>query len=216
MSTETQFRLPLAQGSREDRHLVHSPGTALLRLADGGREHLHLAPLHRSPSPDLCQQEPARTAKPGASSPCSARTSAQPRRWRTLSVGERQIVEIARALAVGSEVVIFDEPTSSLSLKEKEILFEVVRRLKAEGKAIIYISHFLDEILELCDRFIVLRNGRIHGQGDIGDVTKRDIIRMIVGKDINYDRKVDRDIAEKPALRITDITQRRPSQGHRL
>jgi ribose transport system ATP-binding protein len=123
-----------------------------------------------------------------------------------LSVGERQIVEIARALAIGSEVVIFDEPTSSLSLKEKEILFRVVRRLRAEGKAIIYISHFLDEILELCDRFIVLRNGRVHGHGDIADVTKRHIIRMIIGKDINYDRKVDRTIAQKPVLKITDIT----------
>lgn len=123
-----------------------------------------------------------------------------------LSVGERQIVEIARALAVGSELVIFDEPTSSLSLKEKEVLFRVMRRLRAEGKAIIYISHFLDEILELCDRFIVLRNGRVHGHGDIADVTKRDIIRMIIGKDINYDRKVDRVIAAAPVLKIADVT----------
>ncbi|MEO8666930.1 MAG: sugar ABC transporter ATP-binding protein [Bauldia sp.] len=122
-----------------------------------------------------------------------------------LSVGERQVVEIARALAVGSEVVIFDEPTSSLSLKEKDTLFKVIRRLKAEGKAIIYISHFLDEILELCDRFIVLRNGRIHGHGDIKDITKRDIIRMIIGRDINYERKTDRTLVEKPVLRVLGI-----------
>jgi ribose transport system ATP-binding protein len=122
-----------------------------------------------------------------------------------LSVGERQVVEIARALAMGSEVVIFDEPTSSLSLKEKETLFKVIRRLKAEGKAIIYISHFLDEILELCDRFIVLRNGRIHGHGDIKDVTKRDIIRMIIGRDINYERKNERSVEANPVLRVGGI-----------
>jgi ribose transport system ATP-binding protein len=122
-----------------------------------------------------------------------------------LSVGERQVVEIARALALGSEVVIFDEPTSSLSLKEKETLFAVIRRLRAEGKAIIYISHFLDEILELCDRFIVLRNGRIHGHGDIKDVTKRDIIRMIIGRDIGDERREQRSVEANPVLRITGI-----------
>lgn len=126
-------------------------------------------------------------------------------RMEDLSVGERQVVEIARALATGSEIVIFDEPTSSLSLKEKETLFKVIRKLKAEGKAIIYISHFLDEILDLCDSFIVLRNGRVHGQGNIADVTKSDIIRMIIGRDILYDQKVERVVAEKPVLRVENI-----------
>jgi ribose transport system ATP-binding protein len=126
-------------------------------------------------------------------------------RMEDLSVGERQVVEIARALATGSEIVIFDEPTSSLSLKEKEILFGVVRKLKQEGKAIIYITHFLDEVLEICDAFVVLRNGKVHGAGDIAGVTKRDIIRMIVGKDISYDKKVTRTIAPKPALRVENI-----------
>ena len=82
-----------------------------------------------------------------------------------ISVGERQVVEIARALAMGSEIVIFDEPTSSLSLKEKENLFEVIDLLKKEGKAIIYITHFLDEVMGICDKFVVLRNGKIHGKG---------------------------------------------------
>jgi ribose transport system ATP-binding protein len=123
----------------------------------------------------------------------------------TLSVGERQIVEIARALAMGSEIVIFDEPTSSLSLKEKETLFGVIRRLKAEGRAIIYITHFLDEILELCDRFIVLRNGKVHGHGDIEDVTKNDIIRMIIGRDIRYDKKVERTVADRPVLKVENV-----------
>jgi ribose transport system ATP-binding protein len=126
-------------------------------------------------------------------------------RMEDLSVGERQVVEIARALAMGSEIVIFDEPTSSLSLKEKETLFRVIRKLKADGKAIIYISHFLDEILELCDRFVVLRNGKVHGHGDTKNVTKNDIIRMIIGRDIRYDKKVERTVVEKPVLNVEGI-----------
>jgi ABC-type sugar transport system ATPase subunit len=122
-----------------------------------------------------------------------------------ISAGERQIVEIARALALGSQIVIFDEPTSSLSLKEKETLFNVIKKLKQEGKAIIYITHFLDEIMEICDKFVVLRNGEVHGQGEIKDITKRDIIRMIIGKDITQDKKVERTIAEKPVLKVEDI-----------
>ena len=88
-------------------------------------------------------------------------------RMEELSVGEKQIVEIARALATGSEIVIFDEPTSSLSVREKQRLFDIIRRLKSEGKTILYISHFLDEIMELCDSFLVLRNGKIAGQGRV-------------------------------------------------
>ena len=105
-------------------------------------------------------------------------------RMEELSVGEKQIVEIARALATGSNIVIFDEPTSSLSVKEKDILFGIVRKLRSEAKTIIYISHFLDEILDLCDSFVVLRNGRLVGQGSVQKVTKRDIIHMVVGKDV--------------------------------
>ena len=105
-------------------------------------------------------------------------------RMEQLSVGEKQIVEIARALATGSEIVIFDEPTSSLSVREKQRLFDIIRRLKSEGKTVIYISHFLDEIIELCDNFLVLRNGKVAGTGRVEDRTKNDMIRMVVGQDV--------------------------------
>ena len=126
-------------------------------------------------------------------------------RMEDISVGQRQEVEIARALALGSEIVIFDEPTSSLSLKEKEMLFKVIGKLKNEGKAIIYITHFLDEVMEICDKYVVLRNGKIHGSGEIADITKNEIIRMIIGKDIRYDKKIERTISEKPILKIENI-----------
>ncbi len=102
-------------------------------------------------------------------------------RMETLSVGEKQVVEIARAVAQGADIVIFDEPSSSLSLKEKDGLFAMVRKLKSEGKAVIYISHFLDEIEELCDTYAVLRNGRLVGSGQVADVSHDQIIEMVVG-----------------------------------
>ena len=120
----------------------------------------------------------------------------------SLSVGDRQVVEIARALAAGSDILILDEPTSSLSLKEKQILFSILRRLREEGKAIVYISHFLDEIIELTDRFVVLRNGKVHGDGRTADVTKRDIIHLIIGRDIAARTKAATVIAAKPVLKI--------------
>jgi ribose transport system ATP-binding protein len=122
-----------------------------------------------------------------------------------LSVGERQVVEIARALAMGSQIVILDEPTSSLSFKEKETLFKVINRLKLEGKAIIYITHFLDEVLDLCDKFVVLRNGQLHGQGAINDVTKDDIIKLIIGRDVTIEGASKRDIKGGVALRVEKI-----------
>ena len=123
----------------------------------------------------------------------------------SLSVGERQIVEIARALAIGSQIVILDEPTSSLSFKEKETLFKVVKRLKLEGKAIIYITHFLDEVLELCDKFVVLRNGQLHGQGAIKDVTKDDIIKLIIGRDVTVESASKRNIEGHIALKVEEL-----------
>jgi len=101
-----------------------------------------------------------------------------------LSVGEKQVIEIARALAKGNNIVIFDEPSSSLSITEKNKLFETVIKLKQEGKIIIYISHFIEEILHLCDRYYVLRNGKMVGEGNVKEVSKNQIITLVIGKEI--------------------------------
>lgn len=126
-------------------------------------------------------------------------------RMETLSVGDRQVVEIARALAAGFDILILDEPTSSLSLKEKHILFGILRRLRDEGKAIVYISHFLDEIMELTDRFVVLRNGKVHGAGRTAEAVKADIIRMIIGRDVTARAKAANVIAAKPVLKVEQL-----------
>jgi ABC-type sugar transport system ATPase subunit len=98
-----------------------------------------------------------------------------------LSVGDRQLVEIARALRRDPKLLIFDEPTSSLSRRERERLFEVIRGLRVEGVAIIYISHFLDEIFEISDDLAVMRNGRTVFRGEIGSLNERDLIRHMMG-----------------------------------
>ncbi len=83
-----------------------------------------------------------------------------------LSAGDRQLVEIARALRRNSKIIILDEPTSSLTDPEPQCLFEVVRSLKASGAAVIYITHFLDEILGVCDRVTAMRDGEHRYWGD--------------------------------------------------
>lgn len=123
----------------------------------------------------------------------------------SLSVGEMQVVEIARAVAMGADIVIFDEPSSSLSIKEKEALFTIVRTLKAEGKAVIYISHFLDEIQELCDSYVVLRNGQLVGSGDIAEVTHDQIVEMIVGQVVTEQAARTRREGGAPMLSLEGI-----------
>lgn len=101
-----------------------------------------------------------------------------------LSVAERQLVEIARALALNSRVLVFDEPTSSLTQRDIARLFDLVKRLKAQGQAIIYISHFLEEVRELSDRFTVLRDGKSVGSGETSQVPNSQIIAQMVGRSV--------------------------------
>jgi ribose transport system ATP-binding protein len=102
-----------------------------------------------------------------------------------LGIAERQIVEIARAVAVGCKVLVLDEPTSSLSSSDAAHLFDLVRRLRDQGHAIIYISHFLEEVKELSDRFVVLRDGRSVGEGQTASTSQSQIIAMMVGRQID-------------------------------
>jgi len=101
-----------------------------------------------------------------------------------LSIAQQQLVEIARAIALGSRVLVLDEPTSSLAAGDIAQLFGLVRRLRAQGHAIIYISHFLEEVKEIADRFTVLRDGRSIGTSDVASATHVQIISMMVGRPI--------------------------------
>ncbi|MCX7623330.1 MAG: sugar ABC transporter ATP-binding protein [Thermomicrobium sp.] len=104
---------------------------------------------------------------------------------RELSVAQKQLVEIARVLSQDVRVLILDEPTSSLSLQETARLFEILRGLRAQGVAIIYISHRLEEVFAIADRVTVLRDGRVVGTQPIGEATREGLIRMMVGRDLS-------------------------------
>lgn len=101
-----------------------------------------------------------------------------------LSVGIKQIVEIARALVDKAKILIMDEPTSCLSLEDSNQLFQIIRGLKEKGVSIIYISHFLEEVQKVADRFTVLRDGEKIESGNIHDVTSEKIIQLMIGREL--------------------------------
>ena len=103
----------------------------------------------------------------------------------TLSMPEQQIVEIAKAIGARARIVIMDEPTASLSDREVERLFSVIRALRSESVGIIYISHRLDEIAAIADRVTVLRDGQTIATREMKDVTPSELIRMMVGRDLS-------------------------------
>ena len=99
-----------------------------------------------------------------------------------LPVAARQIVEISRALAAKARIILMDEPTSSLQRDDVAKLFELIRRLSAEGISVIYISHFLEEVRQIADRFTVLRDGRSVASGDIATTSDDELIAKMVGR----------------------------------
>jgi ribose transport system ATP-binding protein len=101
---------------------------------------------------------------------------------RDLSISLQQVVEIARALVYEAKVIIMDEPTSSLTAADTRDLFEVIKRLRDNGIAVIYISHFLEEVIAVADRFTVLRDGETVGTGAIDETEIQALIAMMVGR----------------------------------
>jgi len=124
-----------------------------------------------------------------------------------LPIAQRQLVEIARALAAESEVIIMDEPTSSLSVKEAEEFFQVVHRLKAKGVSIIYISHRLEELHEVADRITILRDGRKMITTPFHAIQMSEIIRHMVGRELSkIFPKKDAQIGEE-ILRVESLSR---------
>lgn len=102
----------------------------------------------------------------------------------TLSTAQRQMVEIARALSFETQLLIFDEPTSSLSEDDSRTLLQLIKRLKAQGVSILYVSHRLPEVQEISDRIVALRDGKNSGEAIAPDITREKLITMIVGREI--------------------------------
>ncbi len=123
-----------------------------------------------------------------------------------LSLGNRQIVELARTLAHGAKILILDEPTSALSVAETDSLFEVIAELKATGVTIIYISHRLHELMHLGDQFTVLRSGRIVGEAARGEVSRQWIVERMSGRADTSDLTQRASVTDAPeVLRVTGL-----------
>lgn len=129
---------------------------------------------------------------------------------KNLSLPEKQMVEIAKALAVDCKVLIMDEPTTSLTHEEAEQLFEIIQTLKEQNITVIYISHRLDEIFRICDRAIVMRDGKLVGAAVMAESTPDDVIEMMNGKalDMSFRNGKTRRDKEKstPLLELEHIS----------
>ncbi len=128
----------------------------------------------------------------------------------TLKVGQQQLVEIARALLDKPRVLIMDEPTSALSDKEVDLLFTIIRNLTAEGVAVLYISHKMNELFAISDRYAVLRDGALIGTGRTADISRDQLIMMMVGRkplEAQAQRKTG---TGKELLRVEQLSLRDP------
>ena len=105
-------------------------------------------------------------------------------RMEELSVGQQQMVEIAKALMVNAKVIIMDEPTAALTQSETRVLFEAANALRERGVSIVYISHRMEEIFELCDRITILRDGTYIDTKKISETDMNDVVKMMIGREI--------------------------------
>ena len=125
---------------------------------------------------------------------------------RGLSIADQQMVEIARALASDSRLIIMDEPTAPLTPREVETLFTIARRLRDEGRTIVFISHRLEEVRALCDRVTVFRDGAKIATDAIGNVTDADIIRLMIGRPLKEFLHKQRAAIGDVALEVENLT----------
>jgi ribose transport system ATP-binding protein len=121
----------------------------------------------------------------------------------SLRVGQQQLVEIARALSLKADVIIMDEPTSAISESEVNLLFGIIRKLKAEGKTIVYISHKLDELFSIADRYVAMRDGRVIGSGDMSQVDHSTLIQKMVGRQIEVMQRPGSSQRNEQALEVS-------------
>ena len=123
-----------------------------------------------------------------------------------MSLAEQQLIEIVKAVSTNAKVVIMDEPTSSLSQSETELLFDIIRKLKEKGTSIIFITHRLDEIYAVCDRMTILRDGCYIGSRDVKDVTKNEMIEMMIGRKLTNQYPSRESVIGETVLEVKNIS----------
>lgn len=129
-----------------------------------------------------------------------------------LRVGQQQLVEIAKALSLQARVIIMDEPTSAISDREVTLLFDLIRSLKRQGVAVVYISHKLEEIFAISDRITVLRDGQWVGTHPAAEVTQETLVPMMVGRDLQAGAARKPAVAAKEVLRVEDLCLNHPTR----
>ncbi|MEV5610678.1 sugar ABC transporter ATP-binding protein [Streptomyces sp. NPDC052225] len=139
---------------------------------------------------------------------------------RELGVGAQQMVALARAVSVDAKVVIMDEPTSSLEPREVRTLFGVIRMLRERGIAVVYVSHRLDELYEVCDAVTVLRDGKVVHTGKLADLDRLRLVSLMLGRDIGDVQEEgltkfsgEHDTAAEPVLEARELTVRHQLHG---
>jgi ABC-type sugar transport system ATPase subunit len=128
------------------------------------------------------------------------------RKVEGLTVAERQMMEIAKALFADAQVIILDEATAPLPKDEVEMLFNFVRRQRDRGASFIYISHYIEEVFELCDIVTVLRDGKLVGTYPTSELTQPELVRLISGVQVERFQREKRKQGEVPALEVEDLT----------
>ena len=126
----------------------------------------------------------------------------------TLTIARQQLVAVAKVVWTGARLMIFDEPTALLTNTETEMLFGLIRRLKQDGKAILYVSHRMEEIFALCDRATVLRDGRLVRTLDVCDTTPDGVVALMVGREILRSTPTERPSASEVLLEVRDLSAR--------
>ena len=124
-----------------------------------------------------------------------------------LSVSDRQMVEIAKAVSYGAKIVVLDEPTSSLASEEVNRLFKIIKKLKSDGCGIIYISHKMEEILEICDQVTIMRDGKWVATYEANELTTDQIIKLMVGRELTnrYPKKTNK-VSPFNVLEVKNLT----------
>ena len=125
-----------------------------------------------------------------------------------LTIAQQQLVEIIKAVSFNARILVLDEPTSSLSLKETRRLFEIIRRLQSKGVAIIYISHKMDEIFDISDHITVIRDGRYIDTLPTSQTSSEEIVRKMVGRSIEQFYVRSYNELSKVALQVEGLTKR--------
>ncbi|HZA57763.1 MAG TPA: sugar ABC transporter ATP-binding protein [Solirubrobacterales bacterium] len=132
----------------------------------------------------------------------------------SLGLGTQQMVAVARAVSLDARVVIMDEPTSSLEAREVETLFRVIRQLRDENVGVVYVSHQLDELYEICEKVTVLRDGKLVHSGDLAELSKLQLIATMLGRELaEVERRAtgfgeNREVGREPVLQVRGLTRR--------